>query len=136
MIINLMKQELRRDEGVKLKPYYDTKRKLTIGIGRNLDDVGITPDEADYLLTGDIAGSMRDLDMGIPWWRDLSEARQRALLNMCFNMGLGKLMGFHKMLEALRTQDWAKASQEALDSEWAREVGPRAQRIAVIFATG
>lgn len=131
-----MKQELTRDEALKLKLYKDTKGKMTIGIGRNLDDVGITADEADFLLTNDIANSTQDLDMALPWWRDLNETRQRALLNMIFNMGLHALMEFKEMLAALKGKDWERASQEALNSDWAREVGSRAQRIAVQFASG
>lgn len=136
MNLALMKAELTRDEALKLKPYKDTKGKTTIGIGRNLDDVGITADEADFLLTNDIANNMQTLDMAFPWWKDLSEARQRALLNMTFNMGLHKLLEFRDMLAALKSGDYASASQEALNSLWAREVGSRAQRIAVQFASG
>lgn len=131
-----MKDELTRDEALKLKPYRDTKGKLTIGIGRNLDDVGITAGEADFLLTNDIANAMQSLDMALPWWKNLSEARQRGLLNMTFNMGLHKVMEFTNMLAALKSGDWATASSESLNSDWAREVGNRAQRIAVQFASG
>lgn len=136
MILNLMKAELTRDEALRLKPYTDSVGKTTIGIGRNLSDDGITAYEADFLLTNDIANAMQGLDMALPWWKNLSEARQRALLNMCFNMGLHVLMEFTNMLTALRTGDWQTASKEALNSPWAREVGARAQRIAIAFVTG
>lgn len=136
MILNLMKDELRRDEGLRLKPYEDSVGKLTIGIGRNLDDNGITETEADFLLTNDIASAMGTLDMFIPWWKNLSEVRQRAVLNMCFNMGIHKLMGFTNMLKALRTGDYETASAEALNSEWSRQVGARSHRIAIQIASG
>lgn len=136
MILNLMKDELRRDEGIRLKPYKDSVGKTTIGIGRNLDDVGITDYEADYLLTNDIANAMQGLDMALPFWKDMTESRQRALLNMVFNMGLHKVMEFTHMIIALRTGDYQTASDECLNSAWAKQVGSRAQRIAVQFATG
>ncbi len=136
MILNLMKDELKRDEGWKLKPYKDGVGKLTIGCGRNLDDVGLEDHEVEYLLTNDIANAMQSLDMALPWWNGLSEVRQRALLNMCFNMGLHRLMGFTEMLTALRMGDYQTASNEALNSAWAKQVGSRAQRIAVQIATG
>jgi lysozyme len=132
----LMKAELKRDESVRLKPYRDTVGKLTIGVGRNLDDVGITAHEADFLLTGDIANAIHDLDMALPWWGNLSEVRQRALLNMCFNLGIHRLLGFRNMLEALRKGEYVEASNQALNSKWAQQVGSRAQRIAVQFVTG
>ncbi len=131
-----MKAELKRDEGIRLKPYKDTVGKLTIGIGRNLDDVGISAAEADFLLTSDISNTINDLDMGLPWWKNLSEERQRALLNMCFNMGLHKLMAFTHMLDALRKGDYEEASNQALNSTWAQQVGSRAHRIAAQFVTG
>lgn len=136
MNLTLMKSELTRDEGVRLKPYIDTAGKLTIGIGRNLDDVGVTAAEADFLLTNDVVNSMQTLDMALPWWKDLSEVRQRALLNMMFNMGWHTLMEFKDMLFALKTSDWEKAAQEARNSIWAREVGDRAERIATQFING
>lgn len=136
MDIQKLKQELTRDEFLKLKLYKDTKGKTSIGIGRNLDDVGITPAEADFLLNNDVNDVIRSLDMAIPYWKNLSEGRQRALANMCFNMGLHGLLGFRDMLAAIREGDFTKASQEALDSDWAKQVGARAQRIAVLLATG
>lgn len=136
MNIDLMKFELRRDEGVRLKPYRDTVGKLTLGVGRNLDDVGITSEEADYLLENDIGRAAADLDRNLPWWRGLSEARQRAILNMAFNLGLPRLLGFGNMIHALHSGEYDRAAAEALDSRWARQVGARAQRIAEMFREG
>lgn len=134
MILNLMKDELRRDEGLRLKPYKDSVGKVTIGIGRNLDDVGISENEADIMLTNDIVAVINFLDMSLPWWKNMTEVRQRALLNMTFNVGRTSLLGFRNMLDALRTEDYALAAHEALDSKWASQVGARATRIAEAFA--
>ena len=131
-----MKADLKRDEGLRLKPYEDSVGKLTIGIGRNIDDVGITEAEAEFLLTNDIAHTMIDLDKFCPWWKNMNEPRQRALVNMCFNMGIHRLLGFKDMLTALREGNYDDASNQALDSKWARQVGKRAGRIAMAFVTG
>jgi lysozyme len=136
MDMSLMKRELTQDEALRLKPYRCTAGKLTIGVGRNLDDVGITANEADYLLENDIGRAMADLDRALPWWRGLSDSRQRALVNMCFNLGLTRLLGFKGMLSALESGDGAEAAREALDSAWARQVGGRAQRIAKMLVEG
>lgn len=134
--IALLKQDLTRDEALRLKPYKDSVGKLTIGVGRNLDDDGVSPAEVDFMLTNDIANILQGLDMAVPYWKSLSEPRQRAIANMAFNMGIHRLLGFTNMLAAIRAGDFNKASQEALNSEWARQVGARAQRIAVLLATG
>ncbi len=136
MDMQAMKRELRQDEGLRLKPYRCTAGRLTIGVGRNLDDVGLTENEADYLLENDVGRAMADLDRALPWWRGLSEARQRALVNMCFNMGCSRLRGFKNMLGSLRAGDGIGAAREALASRWADQVGPRAVRIAEMIREG
>lgn len=136
MNIAQLKLDLTRDEGVRLKPYEDSIGKVTIGIGRNLSDNGISNAEVDIMFTNDIADVMTSLDMSLPDWKYLSEPRQRALANMAFNMGIHRLLGFTSMLAAIRAGDFATASSEALNSEWARQIGARAQRIAVLLATG
>ena len=132
MNLEALKADLKRDEGLKLKPYTDTVGKLTIGYGRNLE-MGITGHEAEVMLDTDIARCIVDLDLRIRWWRDLPEPAQRGLANLCFNIGLPRLLKFEKMLAALERGDMETAAREALDSKWARQVGDRAQRIATLF---
>lgn len=130
MNISQMKVELIRDEGLKLKPYRDTVGKLTIGVGRNLDDVGISEAEAATLLESDIARTAKALDLNLPWWTTLSEERQRVLLNMAFNMGIAGLLGFKNTLAAIQAGKYEDAAKEMLTSKWAAQVGNRAQRLA------
>lgn len=130
---DLLKADLRRDEAVRLKPYSDTKGKLTIGVGRNLTDRGITEAECDAMLEHDIDVVAHELAIALPWAAGLSEPRQRALANMAFNMGVPTLRDFKNMLAALEAGDWDKASAEALASRWAGQVGERAKRIAAVF---
>jgi lysozyme len=128
--------ELRRDEGVRLKPYRCTAGKLTIGVGRNLDDVGISSAEADALLRNDVARVYADLDARIPWWRGLDEVRRRVLVNMGFNLGISGLLGFKNTLRAIETGDYLVAAQGMLASKWAKQVGPRAERLALMMRDG
>lgn len=133
---DLLTADLVRDEGLRLKPYVDTVGKLSIGIGRNLDDVGITKAEAYMLAAGDIDGVERDLDRSLPWWRDLSEPRQRAVANLCFNLGISRLLGFKKALAALKAGDYERSADEFLDSLWARQVKARATRVTDLIRRG
>ena len=140
----LLKSEIERDEGLKLRMYRDTVGLWTIGIGRNIEQRGITREEALFLLNTDIDICEADLDRNAPWWRGLSDARQRALINLCFALGWPKLSGFDDMLGALETGDWDRAAKEALDSKWADQTdgkldgkdGQRAERIAEMFREG
>lgn len=128
--------DLFRDEGFRSKPYADSVGKLTIGVGRNLDDVGISKEEAGVLLSNDIERAVDGLTALGSWISNLSEVRQRALTNMAFNLGMSRLRKFRKMLRALERGEWEKAWEEAMDSKWAGQVGVRATRIAHMFRTG
>jgi lysozyme len=136
MDIGKMVDELIRDEGVRIGPYLDSVGKLTIGIGRNLDDVGITVKEARYLCLNDIFRAMGDLDTNIGWWRELTEGRQRVMVNMCFNLGITRLLGFRNTLQAIQEGRYVDAATSMLDSKWAKQVGPRAVRLAETMRTG
>jgi len=125
----LLLARMEDDEGVVLRPYKDTVGKWSIGIGRNLDDVGITYEEARILYRNDMMRVLNDLRR-FPWWFQLNMTQQRALANMRFNLGPGGFRGFRKMISALADGDYEQAAYEALDSKWAHQVGQRAHRIA------
>ena len=128
--------QLIRHEGMMLKPYRDSLGILTIGVGRNLDDVGITREEALAMLDHDIELARADLVRVFPWTQDLDPVRLDALTNMCFNMGIGRLRGFARMLLALQEKNWTEAAIQALDSKWAVQVGSRSKELAQQFITG
>lgn len=136
MNIEEMKKELIRDEGLRLKPYRCPAGKLTIGVGRNLDDTGITELEAEMLLAYDIERFSYQLDRTISWWRQLDEVRQRVILNMAFNMGTAKLMEFAITLANVRAGRYKEAAAGMRNSRWAKQVGARAERLAVMMETG
>jgi lysozyme len=121
--------DLIQDEGLKLMPYRCTAGKLTIGVGRNIEDRGISKDEALFMLGNDITIAMKDLDAVIPEWRYLDEPRARALANMCFQLGRVRFCQFTKMLDAIRKHDFAEAAREARDSLWAKQVPARSARV-------
>lgn len=136
MNIENLTAELIVDEAMKLKPYHCTAGKLTIGVGRNLDDVGISPDEARYLLKNDIQRVCGELDAALPWWGKLSERRQRVLANMAFNLGIKGLLGFKNTLAAMQQGRYEDAANGMLASLWAKQVGNRAVRLAKMMREG
>lgn len=123
-------------EGVELKPYKDTLGILTIGIGRNLEDRGISEDEARYLCLNDIEIVERELASNFAVVDGLDPARQLVIADMAFNLGVPRLRGFAKMWLAIERGDYNAAAEEMLDSKWARQVGQRAQRLAETMRTG
>lgn len=134
-------EQLKRHEGAVKKngshfPYNCPAEKLTIGYGRNIEDRGISEDEAEYLLNNDIKLSKAELEKAFHWFRSLTAERQAVLINMHFNIGLSRLNGFAKALAAIERGDYKTAAAEMLDSRWARQVGKRATELAKQMETG
>lgn len=127
--------QLKRDEGLRLRPYRCTSGKLTIGYGRNLEDRGIDRHEADAMLQNDIERTETSLSHHVIW-PSLSDVRRDVLINMAYNMGLDGLYKFNRFFQRLAMRDYSRAADEMLDSAWAQQVGDRAKRLAEIMRSG
>lgn len=110
--------------------------KYTIGVGHNIEDRGISEEVEELLLQQDIDIAEKQVKNAISCYDTLNEARQYVLVDMCFNMGITKLMGFKRMLRALELGDYKKASDEMKDSKWHSQVKSRAIDLERIMITG
>lgn len=129
--------KLKDFEGLRLKPYYDTVGKLTIGWGRNLADRGISHAEATLMLQADIEIATAQARQYFAWFDSLDEVRQDFIVMMIFNVGINGLLGFKKMIEAISERDWQRAGHELHDSKWRYQVGPvRAGAMRSAIETG
>jgi lysozyme len=128
--------DLRRDEGLRLKPYVDTTGHISIGYGRNLTDVGISREDAERFLRDDAQRHVLELEALLPWVKTLDPVRQRVLGNMAFNLGLPTLLKFTDMLERAKRGDYEGAAAAMLASRWAAQVGQRATRLAQMMRAG
>lgn len=127
-----LSKELKKSEGFMPHAYKDSLGYMTIGYGRLIDKQlggGITEDEADYLLENDIIRVEVALDKEFPWWRKHPENVQRAMANMCFNLGIKKFKGFKNTLALLKAGNYQAAADNAMQSLWAKQVGDRAKRV-------
>ena len=134
--MNKLIEQLKIHEGVKLKPYKCTAGKLTIGVGKNIEDNGITLEEAEYLLQNDIAEARSQLLHAFPWMGELNDARISAMINFTFNVGIGTVKKFKNTLSYMQSGEWDKAADEMMDSRWARQVGNRAIEVTEQIRTG
>ena len=134
-MLELAKQ-LIKHEGMRLKPYKDTVGKLTIGVGRNLDDVGISKEEALLLLHNDIKRADEQLVKALPWTTKMDRVRYSVLVNMVFNMGMGGLLQFKNTISLIEQGKYKEAAKAMIDSKWARQVGNRAIELAKQMETG
>jgi len=128
-------ENLKRHEKLRLKPYLCSEGKITIGFGRNLEDMGISEKEAEMLLMSDIQRCYEELDV-FSWFHDLDQVRQEAMVNMLFNLGLPTFLEFKRTLKFMAEGAYSQAAEEMLDSKWVRQVGDRASELAYMVETG
>ena len=147
---HLLKQ-LMKSEGLRLEVYQDTLGIDTIGVGRNLEDRGITKEELDaldipnmetvyqhgitesdamLLLENDVQIVEEELLKAHPCIAELDAVRQLVLVDMAFNMGVPRLCKFKKMWAGVHDRDFRTAAKEMLDSRWAVQVKSRSHKLA------
>ena len=127
---------IKRNEGLRLKPYRCQAGKLTIGYGRNLEAKGISIKEAEYLFKNDINIVTKQVANRIEFYRKLSYKRKMVLVDMAFNMGIEGLLGFKKMLTALKSRDFMEAGKELMRSKYAEQVKTRALQNYIYIVEG
>lgn len=131
-----IKELLIEEEGFRLRPYRCPEGKLTIGVGRNLDDVGISIEEAEYLLDNDIDKAKAAANRLVDNFHLLSDTRKDALTSMVFQMGEHGVSQFKNMILAINTSKFDTAAIEMLDSRWATQTPERANRHAEMMKDG
>ena len=131
-----------RHEGLRLKPYKDSVGLLTVGVGRNLDEVGLTKEEALLLLQNDIERVRCELNRALPWWIKLGEVREAVMISLGFNLGVltppdkAKLLTFKTTLGLIENGQYAQAADRLLTLPWAAQVGKRAYDLTEMLRTG
>ncbi|TDX48324.1 lysozyme [Orenia marismortui] len=130
-----IEEQLIMHEGLEFKPYKCPAGKTTIGVGRNLEDRGITKEEAIYLLQNDIKSILNSL-VEYDWFVNLDNVRKKVIIDMAFNMGVTGLLSFQNMIQAIREQDYQKAGEEMKNSRWYHQVNSRAKRLVKMMKTG
>lgn len=124
-----IEKQLIEHEGLEKKVYRCPAGKLSVGVGRNLEDKGITEEEALFLLRNDIAECEDDLRSIFTEYDDLDEYRKRVLIDMRFNLGPSGFRQFKKMIAAVKKKDFHRAAEEMKDSKWYWQVGKRAETL-------
>ena len=154
---DLLMEKLISHEGLRLQVYKDSLGIATIGIGRNLEDRGITPEELEwmdipnmaivhtmgiteadamYLAQNDVQIVEEELLRSHPCVENLDAVRQLVLVDMAFNMGVPRLGKFKKMWAAIHENNFEEAAKEMLDSRWANQVKSRSTKLAHAMHTG
>jgi lysozyme len=130
MNIERIKATLTKHEGLRLHMYKDSVGIYTIGVGHNLEDKGISERAAQVMLEDDIEDAITDLERNLSYFKDLPTLVKEALVNLCFNLGISRLLQFKKTLAYLKSGKYERAANEVLDSRYASQVGYRALEVA------
>ncbi|TMN34126.1 glycoside hydrolase [Pseudoalteromonas sp. S2755] len=135
MMTMLSIEQLKVHEGFSPTIYKCTEGKLTFGYGFNVE-AGITEDEAELLLVHRVEQVESRLKQSFSWYTKLNEPRKAVLLNMAYQLGFNGLLKFSKTLALVKMGDYDQASEEMLNSLWARQTPIRAQQLAIQMSTG
>ena len=137
MNVEALINDLKRDEGYRATAYRDTQGRLTIGYGFLIEAPGgLLAGEGDTMLANRLSPVVTELPKQFSWFANMSDARQRALTNMAYQLGIGGLLEFKEMLSAMGNGDYMEAASHALDSLWAKQCPERAARVAEMIANG
>lgn len=135
MDLNKLEKLLELHEGKRNLMYTDSVGIPTIGIGHNLQKP-ISDKAVSVIFQDDIQDTIKDLDTHLPWWKTLSENRQLVIADMCFNLGITKLLQFNNTLKAMQEGRYNDAAEGMGNSKWAVQVGSRAVRLQKMMREG
>jgi lysozyme len=130
-----LKARIKLHEGKRNKPYMDSVGVLTIGYGRNLDDIGISDEECDHLFERDFDRAQRNAGR-FSFFSDLSKERQGVIIEMIFQLGFTGTSKFRQFIAAIKKDDWGEASEQMMDSRWHDQTPERCEELAEIFRLG
>lgn len=116
-----LEKELSADEGRKARGYRCPAGYWTIGIGHNTEGKDLSDRAIRVIFEDDVADAIAGLDSIWIGWRALSEKRKRALINLSFQLGVPRFLGFKKFWAALEQYDFEAAAHELEDSLWYRQ---------------
>ena len=128
-------KHVRWAEGSRAFPYEDSVGKLTIGVGRNLDDRGLSEDEIQFLLQNDLDLALKDAQ-SFSWFEELDDVRKLVVVDMIFNLGKPRFSSFVRTIAAIEAKNYQAAAMQMQDSKWFRQVGRRAQRLCQAMLSG
>ena len=135
---------LKRDEGLRLTPYKDTRGFTTIYYGHNLDANPLPQAVIDaaneataaVVLADDVARIQLKLFRDLPWIQQKPLVIQGVLVNLAFNIGVAGEEAFHHMLGDIQAGNYEQAAIAGAQSAWYTEVGDRAKRLMEQLRTG
>lgn len=127
---------LKKQEGVRRFAYFCPANQLTVGAGRNIQQIPFSEDEIDLMLNNDIKRVVKELSKTFNWFSELEPARMDAMICIGYNLGINRLLRFKRALYSMSISEWSEAADHFRDSKWAKvQVPARASLLARMIET-
>lgn len=143
-----VKKMIVRHEGIRTRPYKDSRGLWTVGVGHLIGNGLSLPPEWDREFTMEEVMTLFDKDFEahkaiaerVPNFGRLNAQGQGAIIDMVYNMGQfwtphGSSKGWPTWTKEMQDFDIAGAVQNMQGSLWAKQVGRRAQEVIALLAT-
>ena len=121
-------ERIAKNEGFRSKPYQCSEGVWTIGHGITW----LTEEESLHILTGRISQLHLKLLDDLDWYKEMPPEIQGVIIEMCYQMGYSGFCKFKKAIANMKDKNWKGASEEMLDSKWAKQTSNRANQLADI----
>ena len=134
-LIEKAEEQLKRHEGYRDKPYRCTAGKLTIGFGNNIEDGGISLDEAELMLKNDVITVLKDLETIFTQkgFKSFPFEVQQVLINMRYQLGAGGFRTFKNTIQLCKQRRWKDMAKNMRRSKWYKQTTNRAEELADII---
>jgi len=134
-----LKARIKKHEGFRDVMYKDSLGFATIGYGHLIlptdnyvDGKQYSKEDLDKVFDKDFQNALDNANKLMSGY-DLVNQAKEVICEMVFQLGIGGVSKFKNMWKALEKEDYYTASQEMLDSRWARQTPKRAEDLSNIM---
>ena len=117
-------EQIKIEEGFRNTPYICTNGYLTVGYGKRVDYIDLDEKTAENWLFEDSKELDKRIEDSFNWYADSPDSVKEVVLDMCYQMGISGFRKFKKTIYYLETEQYFEASEEMMDSKWARKDSP------------
>ena len=126
-------EQLKIHEGYKSTVYKCTAGVHTIGIGFAIKDLNLSEEVCEMILTEKLEALEERFEKKFDWFHTSPVEVRNVMLNMAYQLGFAGFCKFKKTIAYLEEAEWEKASEEMLDSRWAKQTPNRAKELSEII---
>ena len=125
-----LKDSIKEHEGYVGVVYKDSLGIDTIGYGFAIKDLELDEDICEMILERKLKNLNDRVRVRFEWYRYMPPQIQDVIMEMCYQLGVTGFSKFKKTILFLQNKQFHDASQEMLDSLWARQTPNRAKELS------